>query len=1701
MAGSPRTIRFNFEANANTQDLDKFSKSLNALQQALPPLSVNLEQARGEILQLGQTNLVTEKLIQGQITALRDLQTHVAGTSPLYRQLGNDLKGLKGDLAQITEGTKKAASAAQELARALNSAVSGSPKGLDANVASLKNRLNELKFNSEEYARVLQRVTELETVASRRQGRTQAAATAAAYNDGTLTRGYGSAERLPALPETTAGYQQRLGELSHELSNVNVGGQRYVEISREIASLNTQQARSLRTLTDELNAEGIALEGAARRAKKLADITAASPAAPGRAGVRDPEAGAMIARGHSSSAERIRRDSTQLLLSAGDESAPAVSGGARQSKRLSTMAEDRLAYRRMLAEIEAQKAEMRAAPLALPYGDSSLPSVRGGARQVGISREFLGGARSHGEAVAALRQANGDANEALRLLKEQHEKEAAEYKRQATVLEQHLAKLKELRVNAASANINARRSAIQNTPSGFASFSQDANALVDEQNNRDAINKSIARNRRNQGYPVQPVIQEASQLQQSINDIGLSKISNLSQTMGGSYKEVAQSIRAATQASDGSINSLNHQRASWEQLKNAVALTPAQLREVNKELTAVDRKLEKTQLGGGGRMQRFAQTAGTVAASGVFGGPEGLIGASAGAFFGPGGAMAGGAIGAQVGMMRQSISDTASYAAELSKLNIALRGVAGSADEYAKAQQVIASAGKDFNVPTLEATRSMTRLAAAVKGAGGNVSDTELVFRGVSSAIKATGGSAEDVQSALLAMSQVFSKGKVSAEELQGQLGERLPGAVTLFAKATGRSSVQLSKDLQDGTVGLADLMKFVAALDEQYEPMAKKLAASTEEAGARMTVALDKLKATFGGFFKPVGAGIQDITTKLANMADAALKASSIGPRLQAYGEANNKFGYSSLNPNRWLDPKYQAFVQKRISEIEMANGPKYGPANGTERPSLTGNWEKPKGSGDSTFEKELKIRQDAEYKLADAMQKREQQLSDLREETVKRVTVFERQLGEQRLQLERQSAEARRRVIEYEQDFTLETERQRLAGLGLSTAGIDEQQKLNDIQRQFSEKNIQIQDSAADRKRALELSIEEFKLQTADSIGKINQGYARSTADIMENAGRKLGDAMVKGAQDAAKILQAANGGGGPSALNITGTGFTSQQLQKASQEASKFTGVADMCSESVKAFYKSLGITLPGVTALADTVRKAGTVMTDFSKIKPGDILASNKPGGPRQHVGVYTGGQNVFHQSASRGLKAGNYPDLNYFKGGYFVRPSATAPAAAAVQAPVGSRAMQVDATFDSSAIMSRSNAQATRLSKAGANLAKDQTEENKTKTSALYSRNLSEITRDVNAQAKSAKDQLGDYARLTQLMKGGLSPELAKQRVDLERMAKVEAEKLKTDEAVYAGLLTSSNLTEKDKATYEGLLLAVSTRLSLQPQIIEGIMAEADALARATEQHQRLQRLAQGVADTIGNGMSQAIDSLVSGTKNWGDSLREIGSGVLKDIAKQLLQMSVVAPATKGIGNLLQSLIPAALPMLGGSLGGFSLGGAGSGAGGAVGSLGSAMSPVTSLPTFFAANGGVMTSAGPLPLRRYASGGIANSPQLAMYGEGKTPEAYVPLPDGRSIPVKLDAAGALDRYPRIDASSSSGSDGAPGGMAAGDGGTVLAMNFETTQFLGQDWVSKDQLLAAMAATEKRATAAGAKAGAHQVANQMRTSPAFRRQVGV
>ena len=46
----------------------------------------------------------------------------------------------------------------------------------------------------------------------------------------------------------------------------------------------------------------------------------------------------------------------------------------------------------------------------------------------------------------------------------------------------------------------------------------------------------------------------------------------------------------------------------------------------------------------------------------------------------------------------------------------------------------------------------------------------------------------------------------------------------------------------------------------------------------------------------------------------------------------------------------------------------------------------------------------------------------------------------------------------------------------------------------------------------------------------------------------------------------------------------------------------------------------------------------------------------------------------------------------------------------------------------------------------------------------------------------------------------------------------------------------------------------------------------------------------------------------------------------------------------------------------------------------------------------------------IPLQAFADGGVVNRPTLGLIGEGKHPEAVVPLPDGRSIPVKFEGKG-------------------------------------------------------------------------------------------
>jgi lambda family phage tail tape measure protein len=343
-------------------------------------------------------------------------------------------------------------------------------------------------------------------------------------------------------------------------------------------------------------------------------------------------------------------------------------------------------------------------------------------------------------------------------------------------------------------------------------------------------------------------------------------------------RDIYVDIDKTTKASNGSVNSLEAQIGAWTELRNAVGRTAPAFDTATKKLEQLTARRER--LTGGRRLSgmQLAQGVGAALSGGIFGGPEGLIGGLGGlALGGVGGAFAGAAAGAQVGMFRQQLGTVTDYSARIDKLQIALRGIVGSQDAYSQALSAAASATRDLNIPQEVAIQGMTRLSAAVKGAGGTVSDSAFAFRAVSEAVKATGGNAEQADGALLALTQVFSKGKVSAEELN-QIAERLPGTFTLFAKAAGITGPQLQKALQQGQVGLNDLMKFLQLISTEYGQTALKIADSSQEAGARLSVAMKNMQLEVGRALQPVGAALQnafvDFITNTTPAAVAACKA-----------------------------------------------------------------------------------------------------------------------------------------------------------------------------------------------------------------------------------------------------------------------------------------------------------------------------------------------------------------------------------------------------------------------------------------------------------------------------------------------------------------------------------------------------------------------------------------------------------------------------------------------------------------------------------------------------------------------------------------------------------------------------------------------------------------------------------------------------------
>ena len=178
------------------------------------------------------------------------------------------------------------------------------------------------------------------------------------------------------------------------------------------------------------------------------------------------------------------------------------------------------------------------------------------------------------------------------------------------------------------------------------------------------------------------------------------------------------------------------------------------------------------------------------------------------------------------------------------------------------------------------------------------------------------------------------------------------------------------------------------------------------------------------------------------------------------------------------------------------------------------------------------------------------------------------------------------------------------------------------------------------------------------------------------------------------------------------------------------------------------------------------------------------------------------------------------------------------------------------------------------------------------------------------------------------------------------------------------------------------------------KLSEGYTANINALKELNNQQLQQQNLAEGIAGTLGQTMTSAFEALVIGAESFNASLRGIASGVLIEIANQLLRIYIIEQAISTLRTFLS-------PISGGGIPGYGQGAVATGAFG-VSSGGFGGPSVAGIPLGPFAGGtfGVRAAGGPVS---------AGSPYLV--GE-RGPELFMPRSSGSIYPNDALGAGGV-----------------------------------------------------------------------------------------
>jgi tape measure domain-containing protein len=249
-------------------------------------------------------------------------------------------------------------------------------------------------------------------------------------------------------------------------------------------------------------------------------------------------------------------------------------------------------------------------------------------------------------------------------------------------------------------------------------------------------------------------------------------------------------------------------------------------------------------------------------------------------------------------------------AIEFESLRKAINFTSGSIEAGAGNMEFLREVSNRLGISLESAASGFKAISASATQAGYSNIQTQKIFENVTKAISAFGLSSDDAAGVFRALSQIISKGTVQAEELRGQIGDRIPGAFSIAAKAMGVTERELNKLMATGKVTAAEfVVPFTEALGKMSEEASKL--DSMGKGLQRFSNAWSKMMETLGRQIDE-GVGIGRFVNALTRTLDYL--ATSTQTAMQAQEKAIGE-GYQSIMESEIVD-----YDKSRKEKVKIA-------------------------------------------------------------------------------------------------------------------------------------------------------------------------------------------------------------------------------------------------------------------------------------------------------------------------------------------------------------------------------------------------------------------------------------------------------------------------------------------------------------------------------------------------------------------------------------------------------------------------------------------------------------------------------------------------------------------------------------------------------------------------------------------------------------